>query len=456
MSHVQVFSITTALVASGGIATLTFFDIPELQSQPAYRSLSAVRWLFSRGSHVFPSASIISTIGFIYSASVDNGSFSSLYSLSNNTSKANGFLLAAALSFGIEPFTQLMIPTNFALIRENNKLGGARSKKAAAEGDASADRTALDSVKGSGEGFEFTDLSGPQERTTVDSNEEEDEKVYKLLEKFRWLNLWCLVTIYKENPATKCQDDINVKRTAYWCHSGPLLDVSKALPPTFYEFETQVLTGSIHNILIPFLAHINNLLVAKGVRHYFFTIRASVPTHEFDRPRWHTDELFFTEAPNGVLLGTRLGLKSISDKYAHNDGTNWKICTTLLGPSTLFIPPNHQSEARKRQDSASKNASTEHECLSIRCVGCAAAADAVREELATTLGPFGAEAASLGECAMFKIGRDFGAVHSEPCMSEGSSGRIFVNVVPGTEKELGQLMGKWGMKFPRQWWVGGW
>ncbi|UZP39388.1 hypothetical protein NXS19_007204 [Fusarium pseudograminearum] len=261
---------------------------------------------------------------------------------------------------------------------------------------------------------------------------------------------------YQENPATKCQDDINVKRAAYWCHSGPLLDVSKALPPTFYEFETQVLTGSIHNLLIPFLAHINNLLIAKGVRHYFLTIRASAPTHEFDRPRWHTDELFFTEAPNGVLPGTRLGLKSISDKYAHNNGTNWKICTTLLGPSTLFIPPNHQSEARKRQDSARKNASTEHECLSIRCVGCAAAADAVREELATTLGPFGAEAASLGECAVFKIGRDFGAVHSEPCMSEGSSGRIFVNVVPGTEKELGQLMGKWGMEFPRQWWVGGW
>lgn len=82
-----------------------------------------------------------------------------------------------------------MIPTNFALIRENNKLGGARSKKAAAESDASADRTALDSVKGSGEGVEFTDLSGPQERTRDDSNQEQDEKVYKLLEKFRWLNL---------------------------------------------------------------------------------------------------------------------------------------------------------------------------------------------------------------------------------------------------------------------------
>ncbi|KAL6916208.1 hypothetical protein ACHAPO_010670 [Fusarium lateritium] len=189
MFDVQVLSITTALLASGGIATLTFFDIPELQSQPASRSLPAVRWLFSRGSHIFPSASLVSTIGFIYSASADNGTFSSLYSMTSNTSKVNGFLLAAALSFSIAPFTQLMIPTNFALIRENNKLGGARSQKAAAQGDASIDRSAFDSVKGSGEGVEFTDLSGPQERTKEDSDQEQDEKVKALLEKFRWLNL---------------------------------------------------------------------------------------------------------------------------------------------------------------------------------------------------------------------------------------------------------------------------
>ncbi|RBR14435.1 uncharacterized protein FIESC28_07671 [Fusarium coffeatum] len=185
MSHVEVFSIATSLIASGGIATLTFFDVPELQSQPASRSLPSIRWLFSRGSHVFPSASLLSTIGFIYSASASNGS-STLYSISTNTPKANGFLLAAALSFGIAPFTQLMIPTNFALIKKNNELGGARSRKA---DGSKTDRSALDSVMGSGEGDEFTDLSGPQERTEKDSSQEQDEEVRQLLEKFRWLNL---------------------------------------------------------------------------------------------------------------------------------------------------------------------------------------------------------------------------------------------------------------------------
>ncbi|KAH7240811.1 uncharacterized protein BKA55DRAFT_575805 [Fusarium redolens] len=189
MSTVEIVSITTALMASGGISTLTFFDVPELQSQPASRSLPSIRWLFSRGSHVFPSASLLSTIGFIYSASSNNfPSSGPLYAFSTNNSKANTFLTAAALALSIAPFTQLMIPTNFALIKENNKLGGARSEKAAREG-ASTDRSAWESVKGTGEGFEFTDLSGPQEQTERGSMAEEDEKVRELLEKFRWLNL---------------------------------------------------------------------------------------------------------------------------------------------------------------------------------------------------------------------------------------------------------------------------
>jgi hypothetical protein len=186
------------------------------------------------------------------------------------------------------------------------------------------------------------------------------------------------------------QDDIAVKRTAYWCHCGPLLDTSEVLPAKFHEFENEALTGSIQHLLIPFLTYINNLVIAKGFRHYFLTIRASTPTHEFDQPRWHTDELFFADTPKGILPGTRLGLKSASKNNQQNNGTDWKICTTLLGPSTLFIPSNHQSSARKRQEAARRGTSTEHECISIRCVGCAAVADAVRDELATTLGPLGA------------------------------------------------------------------
>lgn len=54
--------------------------------------------------------------------------------------------------------------------------------------------------------------------------------------------------------------------------------------------------------------------------------------------------------------------------------------------------------------------------------------------------------------AFFRIGQKNGAVHSEPCMSGGD--RIFVNVVPGKEDELKNLISKWGMNtFPRSWWI---
>jgi hypothetical protein len=33
-------------------------------------------------------------------------------------------------------------------------------------------------------------------------------------------------------------------------------------------------------------------------------------------------------------------------------------------------------------------------------------------------------------------------------------GRVFVNVVPGTEEQLRGLMSRWGMEFPRAWCVG--
>ncbi|KAF7544098.1 hypothetical protein G7Z17_g10216 [Cylindrodendrum hubeiense] len=259
------------------------------------------------------------------------------------------------------------------------------------------------------------------------------------------------------------QEQITVKRTAHWSYCGPLLrpspsDPDLPLPPNFYDFAAATFTGPLLPRLLPFLEFVNAVLEASGLGHYLLTVRATTPTHEFDRPRWHTDELFFSDLTRGNLPGTRLGLKSHYERKnsPHADlGTNWKICTTLLGPSTLFIPLEHQSSTRETQRNAREAASTDHVCLSIRCVGCSSAADSVREELATSLAQFNVKAAAAGECALFRVGRESGAMHSEPCMSESPQGRVFINVVPGTEEELSGTMKKWGMEFPRQWWIGG-
>ena len=186
---VQTASISISLLAAGGIATLSLFDIPQAQAQPASRTLPAIRWLFSRGSHIFPTTAFVSAAGFTYlaiNALPQGRALTSILSLVSNGSKVNGYLAAAALNFGIGPFTALaMVPNNFALIEMNEKKGGARSEKSAKEGQFSAgSRSADDSVGGKGDVSQFADLSGPQSKTAQDSTTEEDEKVQAMLGKF--------------------------------------------------------------------------------------------------------------------------------------------------------------------------------------------------------------------------------------------------------------------------------
>ncbi|KAH7308809.1 hypothetical protein BKA65DRAFT_174381 [Rhexocercosporidium sp. MPI-PUGE-AT-0058] len=189
---IQTFSISTSLLASGSILTLSLFSIPLLTSQPASRSLPQIRWLFSRGSHIFPQAAILSSAGFIglaFCSLAPGQSATQILNLARNNSTANGYLAAAVLSFSIGPFTQfVMIPTNFTLIKKNEDLGGARSEKSANEGGMKGGKTAEESVEGKGDVNEFTDLSGPLGKTEREGTEEEERQVKELLGKFGCMN----------------------------------------------------------------------------------------------------------------------------------------------------------------------------------------------------------------------------------------------------------------------------
>jgi len=192
-----ILSVGTSLVASGGILSLTFFDIPILASQPASRSLPSVRWLFSRGSHTFPTAAVLSTSGFAwlaYSAIPASVRLAELLSGSSIArTKVLGYAAAGLLSLAIGPVTTfLMIPTNFRLIELNEKLGGAKSSRSAELGDKGG-RSAEESVYGKGgsqfgDASQFTDVSGPLEKTGRESSAQEDAEVKGLLEKFGKLN----------------------------------------------------------------------------------------------------------------------------------------------------------------------------------------------------------------------------------------------------------------------------
>ena len=187
----KVVGVSLSLLGAGGIFATSLFDIPELQAQPASRSLPSIRWLFSRGSHIFPQAALIASVSFATLAyhacqalPAATSSASTLHSLIDTTAgwAVLGYMLASVLSLSIAPFTTLvMLPTNFELIQHNINLGGSRSQASATyrsklspQQQAALDkRTARDSVNGVGEGGvnELTDLSGPQEKAPREASE---------------------------------------------------------------------------------------------------------------------------------------------------------------------------------------------------------------------------------------------------------------------------------------------
>lgn len=195
-SVLQVTSISISLLTAGGIATLSIFDVPILRAQPASRSLPSVRWLFSRGSHIFPTAAIVSAAGFSVLAyrSLPGSLASRTVSKLLRDTRVRGYLAAAALNIAIAPWTSLvMIPNNFELIKMNNRLGGHRSIASAQatnreKGDL-RQRSARDSVDGKGEGVDqWKDVSDPQEQTLSKSSDAEDEQVKGMLTKFGYQN----------------------------------------------------------------------------------------------------------------------------------------------------------------------------------------------------------------------------------------------------------------------------
>lgn len=188
----QVIGVSTAFLAAGGIATLSLFDVPLLRSQPSNRSLPMIRWLFSRGSHIFPQAAVVSSTSFAYLAynALPSGqrTLPALLRSMGNGGKAGCYMTAAILTFGIAPFTMIaMIPTNFALIQKNEDRGGARSAQSAKMG-ATGGHTAEESVDGKDDINQLTDLSGPQEKTKGKPTREEDDEVQDLIARFSRLN----------------------------------------------------------------------------------------------------------------------------------------------------------------------------------------------------------------------------------------------------------------------------
>ncbi|OCK82131.1 hypothetical protein K432DRAFT_324881 [Lepidopterella palustris CBS 459.81] len=254
---------------------------------------------------------------------------------------------------------------------------------------------------------------------------------------FKFISFNCTAANTPDSSAEA--NAVTLNNSSSWTYCGPLIPLTGnnlPLPSSFHNWAATTINGSVLPTLLPFLTFVHSFLAAVDISHYWITIRATQSTHDFDIPRWHTDDLFFDG-------NARTGLKLSG---------YWKLATTILGPGTLFVEDG--ATARAVQANVKKQChdqAPEHSCTSIRCLGCATTSDVIRGRLAKDLASQRVVQARPGECTFFKLGEQEGAVHSEPpCHGD----RIFVNVIPGTEKELRGLMSKWGMEFPRAWSVG--
>lgn len=257
-------------------------------------------------------------------------------------------------------------------------------------------------------------------------------------------------------PITTNKKSFYLTNTSSWTYCGPLL-TSTNLPPSFHTWSCVTVSDpcALSTRLLPLLSFLKAFLEKVGAHNYWLTIRATKPTHEYDMPRWHVDEnffnspLFMSEPQQESLKRVHPGRVRPNGRENEEKKRRWKLCTTLLGPPTLFLADNSSALGILR---ATKNSEKrkigEHTCTSIRCLGCSTYADTIRTSLATSLPSNTTNSPVPNEVAFFRLGDEEGAVHSEPQCDED---RIFVNVVPGEEGELRDLMGRWGMEFPRAW-----
>lgn len=251
---------------------------------------------------------------------------------------------------------------------------------------------------------------------------------------------------------------LRVKHTSTWTYCGPLLTPTH-LPPSLYTWSAAVTSSSTELLsrLGPLLAFLEVFLAAADAQHYWLTIRATTPTHEYDTPRWHIDEDFFAPTLTSIQPSNPTNPLISTSHPTHYPRANWKLSTALLGPQTLFIPSSPSCSrlptplTTLRETTASENQLAPHPCTSTRCTACFATAASVRSRLAAAFASEPTVQAGLGEVAFFRVGSDEGAVHSEPgCREE----RVFVGVVPGERGELEALMRRWGMRMPRAWCLG--
>jgi hypothetical protein len=218
---------------------------------------------------------------------------------------------------------------------------------------------------------------------------------------------------------------LSTARVSTYHYNGRRFNLSQ-LPDSFHTWAKDVVVGNITDPLIEFMAHVHSFLDTNAPDYdcYWVDVRATKASAAFDIPRWHTDGTFFFSR--------------------EADQPQWKLATCLLGPGTLLLKNGKEErdilrkefekwiDKEQREDGIYRSPEENLE---------------FRRTMEKMFKEWEVVSPKYGEMVFFRARDEKGAVHSEP-KQEGD--RIFVSVLPGTEKEIRELMTRWGRKW------GGW
>jgi len=164
--------------------------------------------------------------------------------------------------------------------------------------------------------------------------------------------------------------------------------------------------GNVPELAASASSHINGLVLesleAFEAEAAWVTLRASLPTDEFNVPRWHVDGYY----------------------YGSDEGDQHKVVFTLKGASTPIadLPENIRTDFNALSKVCRDDTPEQRRIL----------AALVEDHFVTS--------AARGQGSVFVVGPDHAAIHSEPPIH---TARLFFSVMPGTSAQIEELRRDW-------------
>lgn len=198
------------------------------------------------------------------------------------------------------------------------------------------------------------------------------------------------------NQEIKILKSLKINSTEEYNNYGNLKDLESGVSSFLKSLnkENDITAEAVSQIIVRI---VNDIVQASGQETAWVAVRSSTPTSAWDVPRWHQDGYY----------------------YEPRTGNPYKFAITLKGPATLFykLPSDLKEKfltlTRKGTEKNGHN----------------------REALATLLKPF-KKAISIPQPyqgAIFVVGSDNAAVHSEPPIHEE---RLFLSILPGSREQI--------------------